>query len=584
MRSRPDLAVYLDPAEPSLGDRLHAHVRLTSRSETPYDAIDVVLIGRESRYSHTTSTGKSSSRHYHRREFLRLGKTFNGGVLKPGELDLRLYIDLPHDAPPTYKSNLSNIEYELAVRVHIPWWPDRHETYVVPVRIPMRDPSPATPRVFTSQIGELRLEAPVIELSLEDQRFPLGGSIAGAVAITGLGQKKLRRVEVCACTWETALVKSTAGPTVVDRRTWKVHDGTPAEGSSIPFRLGIGTDLAPTFQSPYIRVDHAIEVVAVVAFGSDITMRVPIAVERQTSARRPSQSLPLVGKQRHVAVWQAGTEAARQAGYTIVEFDPNRPMLVLDIRGIRVTVLEENRESLGPCLVAELDWPSLGLELRLCERHWTDLGGSLPGLDKRLEKRFTIRAREASQAVHLLGPKVRDALEVFTEAALDDEGAVVLQKGGVYNVSGLERVLARIATLARALSRAIEDIPPPAALAPQAAAWRRFAGAHGARLRAGDLSLHDFNRSGMALSLDHRWESDRPVETRLWAPRPEQLDPAAIAAALTKTMERPSLIEESRVGISLPLINDPEEMLPLAEGFATRVASLAGAHEKGPYR
>ncbi|MDC3958401.1 hypothetical protein [Polyangium jinanense] len=584
MRSRPDVTVYLDPAEPSAGERLRVHVHLKAKTETPFDAIDVELVGRESRYRRTSSNGKTSTRKYHRREIVRLGKRFPAGVLQPGTWEQAIDFPLPPDLPPTYRSGYTTIEYELSVHVHIPWWPDRHEAYVIPIRVPTTSAAPPEPRVFTSQAGEHRGEDPVIELSVEDQRLPLLGTLAGAVAFTGLGDRRLRRVELATSVVETALVTSSAGPAEIDRRTWTLFEGTPEEGASIPFRIGIPPDLVPTFHSPFIRVDHALEVTAVVAFGRDLSLRVPVVVERQRGPRKSAKGLPLVGKQRHLSVWRAVADSARAAGSTVVDFDPEQAVLVLDVRGIRVEVTEEHREGLGPCVVAELAFPALGLDLRLAERRWTDFGAKLPGLDKRLAKRFTVQAREPMQATSLLDAEVREALDVFDEAALDDEHAVVVQKGGVYQVSGLERFLARAQMLAHRLAKAIAALPPPTALAPYLPAFQQFAEERGARLRVGDLALENFSRAGIVMSLDHRWEEDRPAESRLWSPRPERDLPASFRETLTKATGREPLLEETRLGIRLPLVQDPEEVLGTADAFAAAVASLAGATNLGPYR
>lgn len=585
MRSRPDLVVYLDPAEPCPGERLQAHIHLTSHSETPYDKIDVFLVGRESRYKRTANTGKTSVRKFHRREIVRFAKSFPGGVLKPGKWTQTVYFDLPPHAPPTYRSALATVEYELSVRVDIPWWPDKHEKYGVTLRIPPKEPAAPEPRVFTTQVGDQRGKDPVIELSLEDQRLPLGDALAGAVAITGLGDRKLRRVELAISTIESALVQSTAGPAEVDRKTRSLFDGTPGEGESIPFHIAIPHDLAPTFNTPFIRVDHAIEIVAVVAFGRDLTLRVPVFVERRTRLSQGAVGqIPLVGKQRHLAVWRAGIEAMRAKGHPIADSDPDQAKLVLDVRGLRATVTEEHREGLGPCLVAEIEWPALGVEMRVVERRWTDFGTKLPALDEALQDRFTVRVREPAQVARLLGPDVRDALGVFDEAALDDDGAVVVQKGGVYQIAGLERFLSRVELLAARLAKSIADLPPPSELTSSFDAFARFAERHGAILRVGDLSLSGLHLAGVPIELDHRFEGTRPVESRFWAPRPERAEPDAAAAKLSKATDKPARIEASRLGITLPLVSNPEDVLALADAFAAAVAALSGEGRKGPYR
>ena len=168
MRSRPDVSVLLDPFAPKPGDRLRAVVRLQSHSVTPYDAIDVTLIGRESRYKNTTSTGKTTTTHDHRREICRLGARFEAGVLQPGLWEREVNIDIPLGTPPAYKSPLSRIQYDLAVRVHIPWWPDRHAHYDLGVVATPYQGGTSEAQSFTSQAGEYRGEEPVIEMSLDD--------------------------------------------------------------------------------------------------------------------------------------------------------------------------------------------------------------------------------------------------------------------------------------------------------------------------------------------------------------------------------------------------------------------------------
>ena len=110
MRSRPDLTVFLMPRAPAAGERLTARVRLDVKSETPCDGVDVVLFGRERRYRNTSSTGKTTVTHYHRREVFRLGGRFLPGTLRPGVQEPEIAIDIPADAPPSYRSAYSLIE------------------------------------------------------------------------------------------------------------------------------------------------------------------------------------------------------------------------------------------------------------------------------------------------------------------------------------------------------------------------------------------------------------------------------------------------------------------------------------------
>lgn len=86
-----------------------------------------------------------------------------------------------------------------------------------------------------------------------------GGIFEGAIAITGLGNKRLRNIELALSCIETSLVESKVGPAEVSRRTWKVFEGTPEEGVGIPFRIAIPQETIPTFQSSMIRIDYALD-------------------------------------------------------------------------------------------------------------------------------------------------------------------------------------------------------------------------------------------------------------------------------------------------------------------------------------
>jgi hypothetical protein len=211
----------------------------------------------------------------------------------------------------------------------------------------------------------------------------------------------------------------------------------------------------------------------------------------------------------------------------------------------------------GPCLVAELTWPSLGLDLRVAERRWTDFGPKLPAFDAGLTKRFTLQAREPEQAARFLDTPLRDAVLAFDEAGLDDAGAVVLRRGGVYKVDGLVRFLAQAHHLATQVARAMAVIPPPAGLVATADAWRSFAASRSARLRPGDLALVDWSLRGVPLTLTRRFEAERVVASELGTSLPVGADAATWQDVLAKATGCASFVEAGQVGVTLPELTDP---------------------------
>ncbi|HRI71460.1 MAG TPA: hypothetical protein PK156_44810 [Polyangium sp.] len=588
MRSRPDLRVYVEPESPAPGDRLHVRVCLDSHNVTPFHSVDVYFTGREKRYKNTSSNGKTSQTHYHERSVVNLGARFEGGVLEKGPWERSVTIDLPADLPPTYKSRLSTIAYELSVRVDIPWWPDRTGVYTIPVRLQKAPRQKVRPGLYGTQRGETRDGEPVIELSLADEKLFIGGTLEGAIAISDLGKRKLRRVEIALISVEQPVVESTNHSEETDKRTWKVFDGTPENGKSIPFLLQIPADVPPTFRSPFIQVTQYLEVTAVVAFGLDVSLRIPTFVCRGKPAKdEPTEkkALPIVGQERQLTVWQAAVGQSRLPTDVNLRLDTGSPAVCLDIQGMSVQIREEVRRDVGPCLVASLTYPSLGMQLRLAERRWIDFGGKWAEIDHKLRQRFTISAREEAQGSVLFNLNLSKALRWFHEVGLNDESTVAMRKGGVYQVAGLVRFIAGAYELAQQLRMATKDLPPPGAFSEAFAAYQQFAQHKGISLRRGDCALPQWTLRGVPLTLEHRWNGAAPIETCLWTSKPA--DDNVLNAEWKQAFEALGQVraveDDERFGLALPVVHDPVAINELCEHFVATVLKLSGV-KMGAYR
>lgn len=580
MRSWPKVTVCLDPSAPTPGQRLHVHVHLESRTETPYDAIEIALVGRESHYNTKTRIDKN-------RDVLRLRATYPAGVLSPGSSDWKTHFDLPKDIPPAYAKENITIRYDLLVRVRIPWWLDRRARYEVPVRARATSLLKAKPAVYSTQAGERRGLDPVLEVSLEGSTLPVGDQFSGAVAITGLGNRNIRCIELSVAVIKTTLGQILNETTEINSRTWVLHEGTPQDGVSVPFQVTIPEEFPITFQTPLVKVEHVLTVTAVVAFGKDILLRIPMVAKRRKTSNQvklAEKHVLAVGNERKVDVWREGIDAIRAVSNVITEADPEHARIVLSVRGIRATITDEVSDKWGPCRVAKLEWPALGLELRLRERPWTELVLERKEDNKRFQQRFTLQTREAAQAWQFFDIELRDDLLAFDEAALDDTGATVVKKGGVYHVEALRQFFAQVESLCGHVADAIERIPPPEGFTGSIKNWKRFAKRHGAIFRVGDLFVSGFCCAGIPLQLEHRFDGHRRIESRLFAPRPQSPNESAMHDALTEATACRVVIEESRIGIIVPLVQDPEEILSVADALAATVASFRTGRTQGPYR
>ncbi|MFO0625794.1 MAG: hypothetical protein U0325_09285 [Polyangiales bacterium] len=583
MRSRPSISLFLSPRAVTPGQRLVARVRLDVRTETPCDGVIVTLLGRERRYRNTTSTGKTTVQHYHRRDVISQGLQISPGTLRPGVLEQEFPFDIPADAPPTYRSALARIEYSLDVRVDIPWWPDAHEVYDLIVAPPPRLGLRGAPRAVTNVQGDRRGEGLAMELSLAEDVTQPGGALRGALAITGMQGTSLRRVEVACVAVESPLVYSSAGPQEVDRREWVIRQGTPGEGEAMRFDLAVPAEMPGAFVSPFVQVTHHLEAKAVVAWGRDVSVHIPLLVAPGAGDVQ-SAAVPMVGRARNLAVWQQAVQQVSIPGASLVRFEPEQGQVVFSVHGLKVIAREETRDD-SPCLVAEVSLPGLGIGLRVAERRWTDLGARLPEVDGFFQQRFTVKAREAGQAVAVLDASLRESLARFDEAAMDDDHAVLTRAGGVFQLEGLQRFLLDVQVVAATLAAAVVRVPPPAALADRARAFADFATARGATLRVGDLTLHGWSVKGIVLRTALRWEKGAIVGMALGVSLPEGADASRWEAALREGLSLPAEVREGVAWVGWEVPQDPASLMPIAERVAEVALSLQrSGGDAGPYR
>jgi hypothetical protein len=144
MRSRPRVKVLYRPRFAVPGDPFEVEVVLTSKSDTPVDAISFLLVGSE-RYDY----GKREQR----RELVRQIGRHEPRTLTKGEHRLRTRFDIPRDAMASFQGERASVAYGLEVHVSIPWWPDVRNHYLVPVGWRGYDPPEPRPGIYASRRG-----------------------------------------------------------------------------------------------------------------------------------------------------------------------------------------------------------------------------------------------------------------------------------------------------------------------------------------------------------------------------------------------------------------------------------------------
>jgi hypothetical protein len=595
MRSRPDLKLYLTPGIVEPGGRLRAEAELSSRSTTPIDGVEFHLVGTERRYTGTSMSGNVPTPVYREIKHVDLIGRTPATKLEKGPHRVAIDFDLPATCPPSYKSAISDIRYDLAVRVAIPWWPDRSERYVVNVSAP---PSRAVgePGSFCNNDAGPQGKALYLEASLDSAVIDHAGGVRGAVSVANVSHHRIRRIDV-ALVVDDEMRDDPRNKTEAVRYVVTLREGPPGEGEALPFHLKIPEKSSPSFVGSVVEVTWLLEIRAVIALGSDVTLRIPIKVVRRSpdapvdSARL--RRVPPIGRERRALVW---AEGARRGGLVN---DVNEERMTLDLGGgAALAITLEQRKEGGLFYTAAVTWPRLGLDLGVTERRWLDgwsRGGIILGTPG-FHERFTVRGREPAQVRAFLDEASASSLVFFDEAAVGDEGATLVEAGTAQSIDDLDAFVQRAIVTARTLAHGADRIPPPASMAAFAPAWRAFAGALGGRLAVGDMAIHDAAFDQAPLRITTSWtDKGEPSATELRLPITPRDDVTAIEAnldpasrALLHSLEKQTtalVISRDVIVAKVPApLEDPASIEPILIGLSRLARLLSGGATRGPYR
>lgn len=591
MRSRPELHVYLQPGVVGPGETLVVESVLTSKSETPIDFIEMRLTG-----TLLNSVGAGESHQEYRQVFYDRVWKSKEGKLTPGEHRFRVEYVMRGDAPPSYKGIAASIVYELDVHVSIPWWPDRRKRYVVPVKMPPITPGP-DPRsgVFATSRRGPRGTEPFMEVALDATDVALGDVVSGRISLSNLGGRTVRGVDLSFVEME-AIKQPIEQTNERGRFRLRVHEGQPAEGEAIPFRVRIPERAAASFSAGAIEVRTHLEVRADLAWGNDVVVRAPLAIAPAKRTDRHEGRVEPVGRERMLAVWQA---AATKAGFVVAAGAETGGDGMHGMRGaVRVRITSGHRDG-DYWLVAELRFPSIGLDLDVTERSWRDVLAldAVKTGDEAVDKRFTIHAREQAQAkpfVDAFIPK----LVAFEDVKAGDDAVNVASRGSVHSTERVDAFLSLVLITADALDAARSLVGPPAVLAANVPAWRALAEQLGGVLELG--RMHIVGRLGTAaVEVFATWSPGGivrgfsvvvPIDPVLAAAPASPDDPAlspSARAAWKTLLERTPLVEVRHDVVSALVekkVDDPAEHMPLIEAAVALRRALAGIVAAGPFR
>lgn len=223
-----------------------------------------------------------------------------------------------------------------------------------------------------------------------------------------------------------------------------------------------------------------------------------------------------VGCERRAIAWQS---AAERIGFVS---DPHAERMT-SVRG-GVTIEIATRQSDGDFwLVATLGYASLGLDLDLTRRKWTDrvalnlVKSGVPELDEHL----AAHAREHAQAQAALTPALHTTVAAFEEIQVGDRAATLARRGSAHSFDTLTAFVHDTVDVAKEFEAAAALVPAPAVFAADVPAWRAVIGID--RVTVGT----DWTRSGQLLGTRLRVAIDPPLAAVPVTPDDPALSPAA---------------------------------------------------------
>jgi hypothetical protein len=584
MRGRPAVKTYLRPAVAQPGKPLQVEVVLTSQSDTPIDYVETKLVGtarmQVGRYGSSLRIIEQRARH-------------GPKTLTKGEHRFASRFDLPEGLPPTYRGGIAWVDYTLAVHASIPWWPDRRQSFALPVGPVPREVGP-TPQVFVSSLDGPHGSTPFLELALESTALEIGGVLVGAVSTTNTRQVTIRSLDLVLVALEASARSSFTHD--VQRARWRILDGSPSEGQSVPFRVALPQHLQVGFATPIFEVRWALDVVAEVVWGRDAMLRAPMTLvpgRIARTAKDTSRWVAPVGRERRAVTWAAVADRHGMVNEAAEE------RMSAEVGGASLVVSTQHRGAAGLYWTATVKWPPLGIDLHAEPRNWTDVftAHRVDLAGGRSASKFTARGREAAQVRAVLGDGTFDALARFDEATVYDDGAVLASRARAETLPQLDAFVRDSVAAAQALALGTARLPPPEAMRGYLEAWRAFASRLGGQLQVGSMRITSTSFGPDAVEIETLWSGPgiegTAVRVRLSPALDGELDldaPATsaesrqLARAITERARSVRLGPDALEALLDGRLDDPSTVEPLLVNLAELARSVRGMPQAGPFR
>jgi hypothetical protein len=474
-KTRPVVRVLLG-RELIAGEHESVTLELACRRPVPVDRVIVRLIGEVAwTYSGHYRGRRQSARFFEAEQILVASpREFEAGAHR-----LTASFELGPDCPGSWEGICLSVEYRVLVDVEIPWWPDLHREYAVPLIARSGEPGARErdgdrdrARVWASHPAGPAGKQPYLEVALATTVLRADGELRGSAAMGNIGNHRYRRLQLQLIAQETLPRQILQLPPVEERAIcqWSLALDSLEELAPVPFVLRLPERLVPGFDIFGCALRWVLVVVAEVARGSDAEVRLPVTVAPASpSATMLAQAAPLaVGSERMRLIW---TNVAQRSG---VEFRDGR-LHGRSGEGPRAVEFEVRRGLAprgGPRLIGELRMASLAI-----------------GLSRKPERRSNgLRAREPVLTA-LLGHELGPLLGEHMVSEADDDHLLFERDEAGLHLDHLEAFVVWLRAVAEVVARLPSVVPAPTRMQAHLPTWETAASAMGGQLRRADMRI-----------------------------------------------------------------------------------------------
>lgn len=551
IKRRPEISVVTTP-EFVAGEAVAGEVAVTAAEAVPIDWIRISLIGEE-----RGAVGSGKSRSVKEVELIRQVFELAGErELTAGEHRFAFAIPTTAGLPPSYAGRDAYTRYHLEVRVSIPWWPDAKKRYELIGRAPTAAADhPGSPLVLSSRPSGPRGTDAHVELSLAQSVVAPGDTLRGAVALSNVEHNRYHRLIFELRTIEEVVLgRFTRGVTRTKQFRYLVDVSDTGEGEQHEFTLAMPAAMPPTYASQLWSLEWQLRIIVDIRWALDLKFELSIPVVPHRF-RNPAKValLPAVGSPRVEAAW---VQVAEDLGLELVA-----DSLRGDFGGAVVHVYREHRGGAGIFLVGTLSYPDLHLDLMIAPGTGVFFNSASAGIQlglTRFDGKHEVRCRDEAQARAFFAPLL-ETLGSLGAIRMDDDSLVTeIENNGTVSAD-LARFATPLVSLAKRITRARRDIPPPAAAAASIPIWKDLAAKLDGELDPSSMIVTG-RFHGRRVQIETTWTPDgKPAEiaTTVWLGG--EIDPAATGGF------HPSLVMDT-----LPDAL-PEAVRPLLESLTNLV-------------